>query len=80
MVQYEIKNDPGREELREYEEKLKHLARARMEMEEREKQEQAAQAKLRAMGVCPVGFQWIKQEKGYRCAGGAHFVPNTQLA
>jgi SpoVK/Ycf46/Vps4 family AAA+-type ATPase len=48
---------------------------------EREKQRQEAkvQQKLRAMGVCVAGFQWIKQASGYRCAGGFHFVDNVAL-
>jgi hypothetical protein len=34
------------------------------------KMEVRAQEKLRCMGVCPVGYWWIKQARGYRCAGG----------
>ncbi|PYH88610.1 AAA family ATPase [Aspergillus ellipticus CBS 707.79] len=68
------------EELRRYEARLRRLARERIEAEERQKKEEAAQKKLREMGVCPVGFRWIKQTTGYRCAGGYHFVPNEHLA
>ena len=54
--------------------------KAREEAEKRERQKEAqAQAKLRQMGVCPVGYQWIKQASGYRCAGGSHFVTDSQL-
>ena len=53
-------------------------ARRQKELEEKRK-EQQAQEKLRHMGVCPVGFQWIKQAGGYRCAGGSHWVSNSQL-
>ncbi|RAH75108.1 AAA family ATPase [Aspergillus aculeatinus CBS 121060] len=67
------------DELREYEEQLRSLARERVEIEERKKQEEAAQQKLQEMGVCPVGFRWIKQATGYRCAGGSHFVSSAQL-
>ena len=50
------------------------------ERQEKEYKEQAlAQKKLRQMGVCPVGYRWIKQETGYRCAGGFHFVSNVEL-
>ena len=55
------------------------LHRAREEAERKKKDEAKAQKKLRDMGVCPVGFRWIKQDAGYRCAGGAHFVSNAQL-
>ena len=55
------------------------LRRAREEAQKKGKEEAEAQKKLRAMGVCPVGFRWIKQGAGYRCAGGGHFVSNAQL-
>lgn len=63
--------------------RLKALEARRKADEEAEKHRQIllerqrevkAQQKLREMGVCPVGFQWIKQSGGYRCAGGSHFV------
>jgi hypothetical protein len=57
----------------------KELERRRAEEEKRRKQEAQAQAKLRQMGVCCMGFQWIKQAGGYRCAGGSHFVGDAQL-
>jgi hypothetical protein len=55
------------------------LEKKRKEEEERKKQEALAQKKCREMGVCPMGFKWIKQPGGYRCAGGSHFISNTQL-
>ncbi|KAI9773258.1 MAG: hypothetical protein M1839_002170 [Geoglossum umbratile] len=55
-------------------------ARAAAEKGERRRQEEVrVQTKLRDMGVCPAGYQWIKQAGGYRCAGGSHFVTNGQL-
>lgn len=45
----------------------------------RQKREEAVQDKLRNMGVCVQGFQWIKQAGGYRCAGGAHYIGNERL-
>ncbi|RAH47333.1 P-loop containing nucleoside triphosphate hydrolase protein [Aspergillus brunneoviolaceus CBS 621.78] len=71
--------EPDGDERCEYEKQLRSLARERVEIEERRKQEEAAQQKLQEMGVCPVGFRWIKQATGYRCAGGSHFVPSAQL-
>ena len=54
--------------------------KAREEAERRERQREAqAQAKLRSIGVCPVGFRWIKQAGGYRCAGGTHYVTDSEL-
>ncbi|KAI0067131.1 P-loop containing nucleoside triphosphate hydrolase protein [Artomyces pyxidatus] len=52
--------------------------RRRQEVEEKRREAQAQQ-KLRTMGVCVAGFQWIKQASGYRCAGGTHFVSDAQL-
>jgi len=54
--------------------------KAREEAAKLERQREAkAQAKLQTMGVCVAGFRWIRQSNGYRCAGGSHFVGNTQL-
>ena len=54
--------------------------KAREEAEKLERQREAqAQAKLRYMGVCPVGYHWIKQAGGYRCSAGGHFVTDSQL-
>ena len=45
----------------------------------KQKREKAVQDKLRNMGVCVQGFQWIKQAQGYRCAGGSHYISNDRL-
>ena len=47
--------------------------------EERKKEEHKVQQKLRRIGKCAAGFNWIEQENGYRCAGGSHFVGNGDL-
>jgi hypothetical protein len=60
-------------------EKLETLRRIKEAEEARKKCEAAAQMKLKTMGVCSAGFRWIKQNGGYRCAGGSHFVANSQL-
>ena len=44
-----------------------------------QKREQQAQAKLQQLGVCFMGFRWIKQAGGYRCAGGSHYVSDGEL-
>lgn len=66
-------------ERRAREEQLDALIRKREAEEQRRKQEQAAQKKLRDMGVCPVGYRWIKQVGGYACSAGGHFVSDAQL-
>jgi hypothetical protein len=53
---------------------------AKKEEERRQREQEAkAQHKLRELGVCSAGFQWIKLGDGYRCAGGLHFVYASQL-
>jgi len=59
---------------------VRELQKRQEEEMERKRKEQQAQTKLRQMGVCPVGFRWIKQSGGYRCAGGAHWVTDAQLS
>lgn len=57
----------------------RELERRKQEEEKRRKKEELAQRKLREMGVCVAGFRWIKQGGGYRCAGGSHWVNDSQL-
>lgn len=79
MKRHELERLKHELERRAYEDELERLRKQREEEQKRRKQEQEAQKKLRHMGVCPVGFQWIKQASGYRCAGGTHYVSNEQL-
>ncbi len=55
------------------------LRKIREDAERKRKEELQVQVKLREMGVCVAGFRWIKQAGGYRCAGGSHFVSNSEL-
>ncbi|KAK6496366.1 hypothetical protein TWF481_002391 [Arthrobotrys musiformis] len=48
-------------------------------MEEARRKEMEAQRKLRIMGPCPMGYHWIKQASGYRCAGGSHFLSDGDV-
>ena len=63
----------------------KEQERAKAEFEKmrmqrvQQKREKAVQEKLRNLGVCRQGYQWIKQADGYRCAGGSHFMSNAGL-
>ena len=66
-------------ERRGLEAELENLRRKRQEEEERRRKERKAQKKLRDLGVCCMGYRWIKQALGYRCAGGGHYVSNDQL-
>ncbi|KAG2151638.1 P-loop containing nucleoside triphosphate hydrolase protein [Suillus bovinus] len=55
------------------------LCQMRLEQERKKREEEKIQQKLRNLGVCVRGYQWIKQPSGYRCAGGSHFIHDSQL-
>lgn len=55
------------------------IIRQIVEEERRRRQEAAKMAKIKAMGCCPAGFDWIKQDGGYRCAGGSHWMPDSEV-
>jgi len=44
------------------------------------KEKEEIMEKLRKMGLCEYGFEWIKTPGGYRCEGGAHFVSDNELS
>lgn len=54
---------------------IKQLLEERRQREEEMKKKE----KLKAMGRCPVGFAWIKQESGWRCAGGSHWMSDREV-
>lgn len=53
--------------------------RERRQLEARMQRELEAQRKLRRMGRCMAGFEWIARNGGYQCAGGSHFVTEAEL-
>lgn len=55
------------------------ILRQLIEQEERRKKEVAKQAKIRALGICPMGFDWVKQDGGYRCSAGGHFLSDAEI-
>lgn len=55
------------------------LVRQILAEEEKRKKIEAKKDKLMKMGVCPVGYQWIKQSGGYRCAGGSHWMSDGDV-
>lgn len=61
------------------ERKLAEIERKRQELEEKLRRQALEQEKLAKMGVCPMGYQWIRQSGGYRCAGGSHWVSDGQM-
>ncbi|EGO56093.1 hypothetical protein NEUTE1DRAFT_146869 [Neurospora tetrasperma FGSC 2508] len=88
QLQRDRKAEEEREEeyerLKEEAKKASDAARDRivkrlLEEEARRKKEQEMQMKLKIMGACPAGFNWIKQSSGYRCAGGSHWMSDADL-
>lgn len=61
---------------REAEERLRQ---AREEAEKKKREELKVQRKIKEMGICPAGYQWIRSGGGYRCGGGSHYLSNSQL-
>ncbi|KAJ6114076.1 hypothetical protein N7512_007521 [Penicillium capsulatum] len=57
----------------------KELEIKRQFLAEARRKEQAIQVKLRSMGVCIQGYQWVRHSGGYRCEGGSHWVAEAQL-
>jgi hypothetical protein len=51
----------------------------KQEVDEKEEKEKQIQEKLRHMGVCEMGYAWTKEQGGYRCEGGSHFMSDAQL-
>jgi hypothetical protein len=46
----------------------------------RQREQLAVQHALQSMGVCSAGFQWIKRSSGWQCAGGSHFISDSEVS
>ncbi|KAK8428842.1 putative AAA family ATPase [Phyllosticta citricarpa] len=55
------------------------LRRKKEELDRQRQKEAKERAALQQMGVCCMGYRWIKQTGGYRCAGGSHYVSEAQI-
>ncbi|KAE8139074.1 hypothetical protein BDV38DRAFT_281628 [Aspergillus pseudotamarii] len=66
-------------ERRAKETELERLLKLREEAVKQRRKEREAQKRLRTVGVCCMGYRWIMQAQGYRCAGGPHHVSNAKL-
>lgn len=58
---------------------LVEIERKKRELEEKLRRRAEQQAKLAKTGVCPMGYHWIRQTGGYRCAGGSHWVSDGEM-
>lgn len=59
---------------------LEELERKKRELEEKLRREAEERAMLMQNGICPMGYHWIRQAGGYRCAGGSHWVGEGDVA
>ncbi len=56
------------------------MQEAKAEIKRKKTAEETARLeKVKRLGVCPMSYEWIKCEGGYRCAGGSHFVSDSQV-
>ncbi|KAG1717605.1 P-loop containing nucleoside triphosphate hydrolase protein [Suillus lakei] len=87
LAQQKARDQAEQEEIRRKQEAAR-IREAKAKAERRElllhslnckREEERIQQKLRNLGVCVQGYQWIKQTSGYRCAGGWHFIHDSQL-
>ena len=58
--------------------RIKQLIESRKK--EKSAEEERCQEVLQQMGQCPLGFDWLKEDGGWRCAGGTHFVSDNDIA
>jgi hypothetical protein len=43
-------------------------------------EEKKIQTKLKMLGRCPMGFEWLREGCGWRCAGGSHYCTDQELS
>jgi len=59
---------------------LEEIERKTRELQEKLRREAQAKKKLAQLGRCPVGYAWIRQSGGYRCAGGSHWISDSEVS
>ena len=46
---------------------------------EKKRQAEAIMERVKMIGRCCAGYEWLKVDGGYRCAGGSHFVSDSMV-
>ena len=60
---------------------LEKIEQLILQMQEKKSaEERRIQDKIKHLGRCPMDYEWIKEEGGYRCAGGSHYLSDAELA
>ena len=57
--------------------RMRQLIQVRLKQKSEE--EAMYQAKLKKIGRCPMDFEWLREEGGWRCAGGSHWVSDSDM-
>lgn len=75
--------NPGKVKSMLSQQRISVLAKVEKAIEEDKKaksaEEAKQQARVQAIGKCPMGFNWHKEGGGWRCGGGSHFVSNVDI-
>jgi hypothetical protein len=75
-IEHELERE---REHREALERADEAEKVRLKVLEEKRQREAVMERVKMIGRCPVGYEWIKEGNGYRCAGGSHFVSDAQV-
>lgn len=59
--------------------KADEAERERLRIIEKLRQKEAVLERVQMIGKCCMGYEWIKIQDGYQCAGGSHFVSDAQV-
>lgn len=62
-----------------FDELRQRMRKELVEIEAVRAEESAAREKLQSRGLCFMAYEWTRQSSGWRCAGGMHFVSDTDL-
>jgi hypothetical protein len=62
-----------------YDEVVRELVCKRLDLDKRQNYEMSIQGLFQGLNICSHRYGWVKQDRGYRCAGGSHYICNKEL-